>query len=465
MMRSSSPVPWSGRVVLLLCLLLTFGCRPSEDSSRGAPTEASSRSPGGPAQAEVAPEKVSYPALPQPLRGDWMKSQAEEEAERLAEAFPDDLDALDLKATVHQLSGRNDEAFEIWRKCLELRPDFLRAYVPMIRIARRKGDYAEAERLCRACLRLDPLQGEARGLLAAVLFERGEYDTAIETVLAGQALGAINAEAIFFQGQAYQKKQEHEKAVAAFRDAIRLEPNYTRAYYALSVSLARLGRKDEAAEARNRFRDLQRGDMAANAAILEVESEEFVRKTVAAVFLRAGVVWVDRGRNQDAERCWLFAAVLVPKDSASRLRLATLYLSQGRLGLVQTLLNEVGAGELRDANLLRARGLLLLRTARCAEAARDFQAWIELAPRAAEAYALLAQAYLTMGGKKAEALKAAEAAARMAPTSDNLLVLAIAHAEAGDQEAALQISQRLLRQTPQSPEVHRLYEMLRSGHH
>jgi len=154
------------------------------------------------------------------------RQKAEEEARRLAEAFADDVEALDLQAAVHRLSGRSDEAVETWKRCLVLRPDFLRAYVPMISIARRKGDYAEAERLCRECLRLDPLQVEARGLLAAVLFEQGQYDAAIETVLAGYAIGAVDAEALFFQGQAYQKSKSTRRRRRP-REAIRLEPNYT----------------------------------------------------------------------------------------------------------------------------------------------------------------------------------------------------------------------------------------------
>jgi len=452
-----------GLLPAVCVLLLLAGCRPAADSSADPLGSARGPATDAKAGAEAAAEPVPYPALPEPLTGDWMKSQAEEEARRLAEAFADDVEALDLQATVHRLSGRNDEAMEIWKRCLALRPDFIRAYVPMIAVARRKGDYPEAERLCRECLRLDPLQVEARGLLAAVLFEQGQYDDAIETVLAGQAVGAVNAEALFFQGQAYQKKQEHEKAAAALREAIRLEPNYTRAYYALSVSLSRLGRKEEAEQARTRFRELQGRDMAANAAILQVESEEFVRRTVASVFQRAGEIWANKGRGEDAERCWLFAAVLVPDDPAPRLKLAVLYQSLNRLGRVLSLLDELGPLELRDPELLRARGLLSLRAGRYGGAEKDFRSWIETAPQSADAYALLAQTYLTMGDKKPEALRAADAAVRLAPTKENLLVLAVACVETGDRDSALRIAQQLLQRDPQSPEAHRLYEMLRGG--
>lgn len=459
-----SSVRLRGGLFAAVCaLLLPAGCRPAADSSAGAAGDEQGTVPTAKAGADVAAEPVPFPALPEPLTGDWMKSQAEEEARRLAEAFADDVEALDLQATVHRLSGRNDEAVEIWKRCLALRPDFIRAYVPMIAVTRRKGDYPEAERLCRECLRLDPLQVEARGLLAAVLFEQGQYDAAIEAVLAGQAVGAVNAEALFFQGQAYQKKQEHEKATAALREAIRLEPNYTRAYYALSVSLSRLGRKEEAEQARTRFRELQGREMAANAAILQVESEEFVRRTVASVFQRAGEIWANKGRSEDAERCWLFAAVLVPDDPAPRLKLGVLYQNLNRLGRVFSLLDELGRWELRDPELLRARGLLFLRTGRYGGAEKDFQTWIETAPQSADAYSLLAQTYLTMGNKKTEALRAADAAVRLAPTKENLLVLAVACAEAGDRDSALRIAQQLLQRDPQSPEAHRLYEMLRGG--
>lgn len=449
---------------MILGLTLAAGCRPAAappaDTGR-SPEASARRSAAGAVESQA--ERVPYPTLPDPLTGDWMKAQAEAEAARLAEAFADDAEAMDLQATVHRMSGRNDEAIAIWKRCLELRPDFIQAYVPMISVARRKGDYPEAERLARECLRLDPLQVAARGLLAAVLFEQGRYDAAIEAVLAGQAISAVNAEALFFQGQAFQKKQEHERAVAALREAIRLEPNYTRAYYALSVSLSRLGRKEEADQARAKFRELQGRDMAANAAILQVESEAFVRRTVASVFQRAGEIWASKGRGEDAERCWLFAAVLVPNDPAPRLKLGTLYQSMNRPGLVRGVLDELGSAKLRDPELLRARGLLFLRSGAYNAAERDFQAWLETAPQSADAYSLLAQTYLTMGGKNAEALRAADAAVRLAPTKENLLVLAVACAETGDRDSALRIAGELLQRDPQSPEAHRLYEMLRGG--
>ncbi|MGQ9605129.1 MAG: tetratricopeptide repeat protein [Thermogutta sp.] len=459
-----SNVPVRNRLLpMILGMAWLAGCRPAADSSADAvrPPDASAR--GSAAAVQTAAEPIPYPVLPDPLTGDWMKAQAEAEASRLAEAFADDVEALDLQATVHRMSGRNDEAVEIWRRCLELRPGFIRAYVPMISVARRKGDYPEAERLGRECLRLDPLQVEARGLLAAVLFEQGRYDAAIEAVLAGQAIGAVNAEALFFQGQALQKKQEHERAVTALREAIRLEPNYTRAYYALSVSLSRLGRKEEADQARAKFRELQGRDMAANAAILQVESEAFVRRTVASVFQRAGEIWANKGRVEDAERCWLFAAVLVPDDPAPRLKLGTLYQSTNRPGLVRGVLDELGPVELRDPKLLHARGLLFLRSGVYDAAERDFLSLLEMTPQSAEAFSLLAQTYLTMGGKNAEALRAADAAVRLAPTKENLLVLAVACAETGDRDSALRIAGELLQRDPQSPEAHRLYEMLRGG--
>ncbi|GAB4128766.1 tetratricopeptide repeat protein [Thermopirellula anaerolimosa] len=448
-----------GLLLAALFLLSSAGCRPSAETVSSRPDSA----PDPVAAVEAAAEPVPYPALPDPLTGAWMKLQAEEEARRLADAFADDVEALDLQATVHRMSGRNDEAVEVWKRCLTLRPDFIRAYVPMITVTRRKGEYPEAERLCRECLRFNPLQVEARGLLAAVLFEQGQYDAAIEAVLAGQAIGAVNAEALFFQGQAYQKKQEHEKAAAAFREAIRLEPNYTRAYYALSVSLSRLGRKEEADQARTKFRELQGRDMAANAAVLQVESEEFVRRTVASVFQRAGEIWANKGRVEDAERCWLFAAVLVPQDPAPRLKLGMLYDSLKQPGRVRSVLDELGAADLRDPELLRARGLLNLRCGRYGDAEIDFQTWIKIAPQAAEAYSLLAQTYLTMGGKNSEALRAADEAVRLTPSKENLLVLAVACVETGDRDSALRIAQQLLQRDPQSPEAHRLYEMLRGG--
>ena len=59
---------------------------------------------------------------------------------------------------------------------------------------------------------------------------KGEHDKAIADYTEAIRLNPKYAEAYYNRGVAYEDKGEHDKAIADFTEAIRLDPKYAKAY-------------------------------------------------------------------------------------------------------------------------------------------------------------------------------------------------------------------------------------------
>jgi tetratricopeptide (TPR) repeat protein len=145
----------------------------------------------------------------------------------------------------------------------------------------RAGDIEGADRALAPLLdhtTADPLLLHLAGLVrmhqqrfadAAQLFSRARAADPREALLA------------FSHGTALQWLEQPDEAVAAFRDAFRLNPGYAEAYYEAGSSLKRLGRFNEAAEIFRSWARALPGDVQARLAL--------------------GSVMLDSGRPQEAE--------------------------------------------------------------------------------------------------------------------------------------------------------------------
>lgn len=414
-------------------------------------------------QEESLPRGKPVLQLPQPLTGDWLKQKAHEIAEDLARQFPEDVYAQHVYAQVHRLSGDTDTAQKIWERCLEIKGDFLPAFEEVVQICMRRGDYPEAERIARQGLRFHPQAVSLRNVLATVCLEQGRLDEVISVVLAGRAIGAESAEGLFILGQAYQRKQDHQRASQALNDALKLRPDFTQAHYALSVSLARLGQREEAAKHREIFQKLKARDQEANAAVLRVESDEYVKKTVATVLYQAGVIFSNHERSRQAEECWLMASTIFPDDLASRQALVILYQQTRRPEAAVEVLSELLAREPNNVAHQVALGVCQLQLGDYDRAEQAFQAALRLDENNAAACAGLAQAILQGGRAPEEAIRWAKQAVTLAPTSQNWLVLAIALAASGDQQGAMEATAKALDMNPSLSQAQRLAQLLQES--
>ena len=232
---------------------------------------------------------------------------------------------------------------------------------------RRNADYADAEQLWRLTIDARPANARAHSNLAAILYDRGKYDEAIDHSSRALALRGDFPEAETTLGAALARKRQFDEAFRHFDRALKLRPGEERATElkcealvaagkldaAISVcdcvlsvdshngkfrllladSLMKLGRTDEAIEqyklataddpdsatAENVRGGLlaRRGEL--DQAIPHFEASIRLNPNLPDPNYNLGMIHYGRGEYADAERYWRKAVMLRP-DSVEYLR-------------------------------------------------------------------------------------------------------------------------------------------------
>jgi tetratricopeptide (TPR) repeat protein len=118
--------------------------------------------------------------------------------------------------------------------------------------------YDDAEKMIKLAAKLRPDAAEVQLQAGMLLCRRAKYRDAIEPLKRGIALGADNAAAHYFMGEALNQTDDLKGALAAYQRAAELEPDHWRALKCVGIVLDRLGRSTDAAEFYRRSRDAQR---------------------------------------------------------------------------------------------------------------------------------------------------------------------------------------------------------------
>lgn len=133
---------------------------------------------------------------------------------------PTDADALYLLGNALRAQGEYDGAVAVYAVATSLVPDFLEAYEGMAAAADEVGDASTAT-YARAMIRLFS----------------GDAESAVRDLAQVTAQSPENAAAYFGLGYGYEQLGQPEKALAAYRQAVEVDPSQ----YAARSGLARLG--------------------------------------------------------------------------------------------------------------------------------------------------------------------------------------------------------------------------------
>ena len=194
------------------------------------------------------------------------------------------------------------------------------------------GQLDEAESLCRQVLQNEPDDINALGMLGAILLKKEQPDEA-ETLL----LRTIELEPAFAKphedlGALYLDRGDAGKALACYEEAVALDSGQSSALRGMALALHRLGRVDEAEEARARF----------------VKLSPTAQSLIAADKLRR------EGHIERAEQICQELITSEPENIAVLRLLATIASDDGRPVIVEGLLRRIvklapgNLGALRD---------------------------------------------------------------------------------------------------------------------
>lgn len=372
-------------------------------------------------------------------------------ADRLVESFPDNCDAHEVKARILFLLGKNAEASDCWERSVELNPRYAYGYHGLGLVAAKDGDYEEAVALQRKALIHVPEFSEAAHKLCDALLKLGKIDEAIDVLQSHISVVPESTETYVYLGQAHVAAQQYEEAAEAYRTALERFPDIPRAQYGLATALARLGRREEADEAMDKYRLVRAKDMEARTRYSSQRDDlEALSVDLAERYLLAGRVYLAHGVHPEAERLCRRAAALDPNNTECRVLLASLYQQTGR-----------GADALRTCRELVAiapdqsvyhlnLGVMYSNLGRFDDSEQSLQEAIRLAPQAPEGYVSLTRLYLRSDRKLHEAVRLAESAFELRAVAANAFLLSQARAGAGDRVGALSAIGEAIRLDPEN---------------
>ena len=186
--------------------------------------------------------------------GAGKEAEADQAAQKLLAAYPDDPDVL---FAAGQLYGRLSS--ETYLKLIKVAPNSARAYQVMGSVAASDGNWKAAIDAYRHALKLEPtLQGAHLQIAVLTLTHSQEPDAwrqALVDLNEELKVDPTSAQAEYEIGEIYRKHAQLEEAVPAFRRALQLDPAAVPARLGLAKSLRQLDRKREALEALEPARD------------------------------------------------------------------------------------------------------------------------------------------------------------------------------------------------------------------
>lgn len=197
--------------------------------------------------------------------------------------------------------GRIDEAAEHYKKSIEIEPkaDILADYGALMAY---RNHYEEALESYHKALELDPGYAAAHRNMAVALTTRGKYADA-ERHYRSAIESEESVEAYNGLGYVLAAQQRSEDAIAAYRRAVEISPEYGAAYNNLAEVLRKAGRLEEAAAAYRKSLAL---------------------RPSASIHAELGVVLRKLGKNEEAESEFRSALALDSDNRKARRNLSML---------------------------------------------------------------------------------------------------------------------------------------------
>lgn len=383
--------------------------------------------------------------------------------ETLAAAFPEHLDALEMKARFFDWLGESERAVEVWNACLQRDAEYVHALVGLASLAARQADYGRAIELGRRAVQAVPTAFLARAVLAEALIYDGRPAEAVP-LLEDFLKSDPRSQGFYLLGQAYYQLGQFEKAAQNYQSAIARYPNYAEAYHGLSQAYSRLGQSDKARAALEKFRTFTAPQQAARRIRGMITSDlQTVLREAAILLTDTGRIYLVQKRPAEAECLWRRAAAYDPSNLPCRQSLAFLCRQGGRKREAIAWLEEAAALDARNPSYWVEIGNLWTELWDHPAAEKAFRKAIAVAPESGLGQAALASALLRRGHNLSEALVQAQAAVKYAPTGPHYAVLAAACRRNGDTTGALAAAEQAAKLAPQDPAIRELVEALRAS--
>jgi arylsulfatase A-like enzyme/Tfp pilus assembly protein PilF len=328
--------------------------------------------------------------------------QAERAYRKALELDPADHNTYMVLGRLYASEGRNDEAMREYQAAAELSPDNPQVYLAIGRLHRRAGRIDEAGASMRRAIALKPDLSDAIAVLATMIFDQGDIDAALAVL--NDAIARKPEDPLLHHSLAVLllRQEQPDLAIEQFRIAADLLEDNAQAFHNLGAALLDAGRGDEA------IPPLEKA--------VELDAEH------GAAWLRLGNAYDATGRYGDAGQAYERVVGFLPDQASAYVLASRAYGSAGNANAAVAMLKQ--GHEKAPDNL---------------EIANDLAWWLATASDDA-----------LRDGAEAVRLARQVVAATAAESCNELDTLAVALAEVGQFDEAVETAERAIAIAQQS---------------
>ena len=312
--------------------------------------------------------------------------------------------------------GRNELAVQHCAAALALRPESIEARHRLGVALSALGDHAGALRVWQEALAQQPRWFHGTGHVAAALSALGRREEARRTIEEAVATMPDDGLGHYLRGSLYERMGDSDAAIAAYREAVSLDPGNADTYRRLAGQLVdHLKAFEEAIEIYGKALDLQPDYARDHACLGKIhyqlerfdEAEAAYRKAVqldeteASGHIGLGMIHLRRGDAEAAGRAFLIALELTPTTNADLANLGLGLAEVGRIDEAEAVLRRALRVNSNEAPALSNLGMLLFKHRnRPTEALALFERGVALKPSNAVLHANRGRVLDALGEKK-----------------------------------------------------------------
>ncbi|MEM9386581.1 MAG: sulfotransferase [Pseudomonadota bacterium] len=161
-------------------------------------------------------------------------AKAEQIYRELLRKHPNDVDALRLLGVLNVKRERYDDATALFRRAVQLAPDFWKAWINLGTALSEQQKFDEADAAYREALALQPGSVHTLERLGANAMKASELETAVDWLEKSLAISADHFPSWLCLGHALKTLGQQEEAIDAYRRCIDAKADFGEAYWSLA---------------------------------------------------------------------------------------------------------------------------------------------------------------------------------------------------------------------------------------
>lgn len=404
---------------------------------------------GGAASRPLIP--LEFPEEPEKIVVDKLQAELRNLALMLQQQYPQEAKAFHFSAQIQAELNQTQSAEQLWQKCLALQPTAAGPYVGLAELLIDSGREQQAIAILKQALAADLASAELSQQLGLAYENLGQLDEA-HRILQLATAEYVNAPEIWLAaGRVSSQLGEYELAEAQLRRAADGRSTAETARIALTTTLMRQGKTEQAQQIREQLEEIK-GRSSASAPGFQENYEAALRGIAQSIYLAVGSMVLEKGQPAEAIRYMKRALQLDPQAAETYMALSSVYRLLDDWPTVLRIHEHLVALQPDHVRNYTNLASVALQIGDPQLAERTLKEAIRLDPQGVLAQESLARLNIMLGKFTEAKLLAAEVLQRSRSVNSYLL-LASAYRAAGEEESARQAIQSARELDPQDPRL------------